>query len=586
MLTLVSAVYFNRKAEETLPVVVYLLMILIYMAGIAGVIAHVLELIVLYLVVGSGFFTGLIIWHQKQGLRDMLSLCAAKLRSPAPWIFVFLSVLFIFATLHLRVTNWDDMNYWAIFPKNIAAINGVPTGDRESTFFRDYIPIIQYLYYPAFKLIGHFSEPAMFAVDYILIYLSLLPLFCRYEKQSPAAYLSSVVLGIILPFILSFQMLHCLGVDIIMTFLFGACIIWVLEEERNLFSLLRIIIATTVLTLSKTTGCFFAAVIIVLFIVTREKKSVRFFLETAGLIASNVIFYLSWRIFCRIKGNSTYLSDNLSNNLKGAGIRFPAYTRDTVQSFVRALFSLHLNDGKFGLSAMAMLGVFLIIFVWYHRRPLADRRELYAFFVLCGGLIVYLCLVLYTYLFVFEEWEAASLSSADRYLTTYFGALFYFALYLFVRLPFGTVLVYPVVTAAFLVTLNYPYMAKTLIPAGFQNEYGDEVSRMDAIDRELQSVLTPEMQYGAHILFVDAVDDMERAKMIPYCAVPYVVRITNPAEMGDLTIRAVMDAAEDFGAAYIVFLDSVEELMQEELPAYETDVLYLYEDIKEMIRGG
>ena len=33
MLTLVSAVYFNRKAEETLPVVVYLLMILIYMAS-------------------------------------------------------------------------------------------------------------------------------------------------------------------------------------------------------------------------------------------------------------------------------------------------------------------------------------------------------------------------------------------------------------------------------------------------------------------------------------------------------------------------------------------------------------------------
>ena len=323
MLTLTCASFFNRKAEESLPVSVCLFMILLYLAGIAGVIAHVLELIALYVICGSLFFILLSVILKKQRIKEVLSSCFCLLRSPGIMFYLLLTAFFSVAVLHMRVTNWDDLHYWAIFPKNMAMINGVPSGDMECTFYRDYFPVVQYLYYPVFRLTGGFSEPAMFAVNYALIFLFLLPLFTKRDGQSVPVYVASLLSGTVLPFACTFQMLHCLGVDSIMTFLFGVLIIYVFDEKRDLFYFLRILILTTTLTLMKTTAVIFSSVVIALFFVKNLKRTKRFFLSLLGLLFSNGLFYMSWKVFCRIKGNTTYLSDNLSRSLGKGGIVFP-----------------------------------------------------------------------------------------------------------------------------------------------------------------------------------------------------------------------------------------------------------------------
>ncbi len=576
MLTLTSAAFFKRKAEETLPVVVFLLMILIYIAGILGVISHVLELILLYVVSGTVFFLLLTHFLRKQTVRQILSSCISLLRSPGIWIFVFLVIFFSICTLHMRVTNWDDLHYWAIFSKNMAYIDGVPTGDMSSSLYRDYFPIVQYLYYPVFRIIGGYRESAMFAVDFFLIYLALLPLLIRREGQSLLSFGTSVLLVFALPFICSFQMLHCLGVDIIMTFLFGSGIIWIFDERADLFYVLRITILSTALTLTKTTALIFSAILIGLFFVKRVSKTKRFWFSFILLSASNLLFYFSWKSFCRLKGNTTYLSDNLSSNLDQSGIVFPEYTKETIFSFLKSLFTFHLNGSSLGLSAMFMFAVFLAAFILYFRNSKEKLRDGSALVLLIAGIIGYLLVLIYVYLFVFDPWEATSLSSFDRYITTCFGALLYAAFYFLSRIPLKRCqYLYSCIALILLFTVNYSYIAQTLVPSGFLKTNGEALARQDQIDRELQSVFSPEMHFGDHILYVDDKYDMERSKMIPYCSVPYVVRIIWPDENQPLTEEYILSEAERFQAKYVVFLDRTNDL----LPSsnYQTDHLYRFD---------
>ncbi len=576
MLTLTSAVFFKRKAEETLPVVVFLLMILIYIAGILGVIAHVLELILLYVFSGTVFFLLLGHFLRKIPVRQYLSSCIGLLRSPGIWIFAFLVVFFSICTLHMRVTNWDDLHYWAIFSKNMAYINGVPTGDMSSSLYRDYFPIVQYLYYPVFRILGGYRESAMFAVDYFLIYLALLPLLIRHEGQSLLSWCTSVLLAVALPFICSFQMLHCLGVDIIMTFLFGAGIIWIFDERDDLFYFLRITILSTALTLSKTTALIFSAVLIGLFFVKRVSKTKRFWISFILLSASNLIFYFSWKYFCRLKGNTTYLSDNLSSNLDQSGIVFPEYTKETIYSFLKSLFTFHLNGSGLGLSAMAMLAVFLAAFILYFRNSREKLRDGTALFILIAGMIGYLLVLIYVYLFVFDPWEATSLSSYDRYITTCFGALLYTGFYFLSRIPLMRFqYLYSCIALILLFTVNYSYIAQTLVPSGFRTCYGETLARRDRIDQELQSVLPPDLHYGDHILYVDDKYDMERSKMIPYCSVPYVARIIWPDENQPLTEEYILSEAERFQAKYVIFLERSKDLLPSD--NYQIDHLYRFD---------
>ena len=56
MLSLTSALYFDRDIEETIPVSTYVFMLLLYLAGICGIISHAAQFLLLYLFAGTVFF--------------------------------------------------------------------------------------------------------------------------------------------------------------------------------------------------------------------------------------------------------------------------------------------------------------------------------------------------------------------------------------------------------------------------------------------------------------------------------------------------------------------------------------------------
>ncbi len=589
MLSLTSAVFFDRDMEDTIPVCTYIFMLLLYVAGICGIIAHAVEFLLLYLSVGTIFF---IILSIKKYKKSVIPVVGKKLRTPGIWIFLVLCIISFVLSYHLRVTNWDDLHYWAIFSKDMFVINGVPAGGMNSSLYRDYFPIVQYLYFCVFKLLGNYRESYMFAVNYILLLISMLPFFKKYEKQSLTQYICMVITGTAMPAICSYQMFHCLGVDIIMTFLFGQALIFTYDRRRDVFYYIRFLAVTLVLTMSKTTGLIFAAIAIAVFAVENFKPKIKALLPVVSIAACNLVFYVSWKYFCRIRGNTSYLSNNLNSNVAGGKTMIlPEYTVSTIKEFFRALAVKHLNDSPFGLSALGMALAGTVVFIICIRKSSDRVRRLAEGFVLICGMAGYLAVMIYIYLFVFEKWEADSLSSFDRYIITFFGAILYASVFFaFTRIKKKEAIMVAV-TILLLATINYPYAVKTLVPSEFERNYAGAYGMVDELEAEFAGVFNGDMNFGDYIVFVDCTDDMQRTKTIPYCAVPYVSRVMSFVDRENMDAETILDEAKGSGAKYVVFLESEkkdgiiekEEELFEDGGQIEDDVLYRYDREKDVL---
>ena len=549
MVSLAFGQLYKRKLTETLPAGVYLFMLLSYLLAVTGHVSHIIGLFVLF---------------ETAGLASVIYLCFAKkadIRAPfmdaGNIIFIALLVILWLTSLHMRVTNFDDFHSWAITPKDMYFVDGLPTGSMASTYYRDYFPTVYIMDFFVFKLIGRFSESAMFFVLWALMLVSLAGFLHRRDEDDNLLYICRTAAGIMLPFLVSFQFLHCLGTDILATTVFGSALVYILETgkggEEDAFSYIRIILSVTVLGMLKTTSLMLSMVCIgVYFVRNIEIKKLFSWIHFALLPAVTGVFWYSWKYFCRIKGNTTYLSDNLEKNLSSGHSSLPYYTASTVKAFTAKLFTYGLNDGRAGLSSVIILLFFIISFIIYMRHNDKRKEDGASLAVILLGMAGYLLVMIYIYLFVFEEWEALSLSSYDRYISTYFGAVLFLALHLMLKEKISPAWIAPVVMLMLAATINYGYVARTLIPSGYEREYGGAIAEIDAIQEEFYRSSGGIPEYGESIVIVDDSGDQLRAKVLPYAAVPGVVRLIRPAEDGTMpTEREIADEAAEYNARIV-----------------------------------
>ncbi|MBR1524648.1 MAG: hypothetical protein IJ641_09385 [Lachnospiraceae bacterium] len=553
MVSLLFAEKYNRKLIETVPVGVYLFMLVAYLLGISGHISHIIPLFIIYEAAGFA-----VVFYFTAFMRmDFL----APFKEAGNLIFVLLLVILWILSLHMRVTNFDDFHSWAITPKDMYYVNGLPTGNMASTFYRDYFPLVYIMDFFLFKLAGRYSEGMMFFVLWALMLVSLAEFLHRRSDDGKLRYICRVAAGIMLPFLVSFQFLHCLGLDILATTIFGSVLVYIMEhvrpaagkEPQEGFVYIRIILATTVLSMMKTTSLILAAVCIaVYFVKSIEIKKLSSWVHFALLPFVTGVFWISWKIFCRIRGNTTYLSDNLDRNLSSGHMGFPAYTLSTVREFILKLFTYGLNDSAIGLTSVIILLLFIISYIIHIKINRTGTRDVLSLTVILLGMAGYLLVMIYVYLFVFEEWEALSLSSYDRYIATYFGAMLYEALFLLLAVELKPEWVMPAFMLLLALTINYPFVAETLNPAGYEKQFGATIAEIDAIEQEFMDAAGDFPAFGESILIVDHTSDQLRAKVLPYAAVPGVTRIIRPDENGkEPSEQEIKEMAEEYGARII-----------------------------------
>ena len=168
-----------------------------------------------------------------------------------------------------------------------------------------------------------------------------------------------------------------------------------------------------------------------------------------------------------------------------------------------------------------MITLFIALFII--RKNDESRITKWSYFIIFGGFIPYFSVLLYTYIFVFEEWEALEFSSLDRYLGTYALLLMYVVFYHLTKYKSDLTKLTSLLTILCIVTLNYPVLYNGLNPKVYEVVRKDIIEeRTKAEDEALNRF--PTNREAESVLLIVPKGQSIYSRGLAYAAIPYVTR--------------------------------------------------------------
>jgi len=572
----------NRDIEDTIPPVIFTFLLILYGVAILGKSHHSYQGSLLLVVLVWAFY----IIKNKRILPKIHDI-KNKLITPAFIMFiVVLAVMYVGYSDHF-VLVWDDFHYNATFPKDMYYYGTMPYGTNSATFYKAYLPLMQLFFYWGFQGIGNFSESLMFWYKTVLIYACLLPVMKQINSGSLVKKVSIGILCLLTPFAFMFEMIESLSMDTFMAALCGYALIEIIYfRKKDWFDYAKIILSLTCLTLVKQISPIFTAICLGCWFICelvkilpgkglclakdQDKAAIRKSFITNILamgvgVVSCLAAYLSWNIFCKIRGNTVYLSGKLVDSVSGSGFSFPDYALDTIKNLFKfaGVDSMNLGSNGLSLAGITIIAVIVMVII---TKCNPGKRDLGAgFIVIMLGLLGYLCVLSYTYVFVFEQWEAESLSSLDRYEGTYGVILlmvitYGLALYSY-KADTGVktimkVLKYSPLVLAIVILIELPWsnLFICFMPGEYvknhQSQYADYVEAQEEVDK----IDVHGLQFG-RVLYVTNENNTMYSRASVYDLIPLApVEFLVEAGLSDASDMLV-DTCQGEGAYYVYFAD-------------------------------
>ena len=501
----------NREIEEVLPPFLFTVLIGIYIVSVLGKSHHSLLL---------SYFTYLIIWIiymiQNKRLFPKISEIKEKFKKLPVGFMIYLIVcviLMILFSTHF-VTVWDDFHYNATFPKNMFYYGTMPVGHNSCTHYKDYLPLMQIFFYWGFQSINKFSEPLMFQYKIFLVLSCMLPYFKLININKGIKRVCILIVTVLLPFLCLFEIYFSLSMDTVMALFFAYVLISIFStEQRDWFFYYKIISGLMVLCLIKSISMMFVGFSLFVWLIVeiinyrknrdinKSKESFTYFCVGVFLC---IACFINWKSFCLIHGNSTYLSEKLLGSVNHNHLfSLPDYGVTTIKQFIYSLWNLKTNLGVFGFTIISSFIFVFIILYYLDRKKALRKEEKISFILLIPCLILYIIFLLYTYLFIFDQWEAECLSSLDRYFGTIILVMLYVVIYKFFTANIhNDNLINIIITLVIIVSVNYTSVINYLIPLNYQEEFSEEFITKQEVDHEI-SVFEPTNMKKGKILLVN-----------------------------------------------------------------------------------
>ncbi|MCR5355878.1 MAG: hypothetical protein K6E63_00590 [Lachnospiraceae bacterium] len=579
---ILTADIIDKKVGEVLPAILFFLLLILYGIAILGKAHHSYTATMLLLCALWVFY-----FVKKKRIFPSAAFLKDNLLTAGFITYAAVIILAFIAYSNHFIIVWDDFHYNATFPKDMFYYGTMPTGSHSATFYRSYPPLMQLFFYWGFQGMRSFSDPMMFEYKAFLVYTCLLPVFSYVTgKGSIIRRISAGLAAMLLPYLFMYEMIDSLSMDTFMAALAGYALVHIIfTEKKDLFTVVKIILSLSCLTLVKQIAPVFTVIVLAVWFFTiladhlkckkegRESKPVMRLIPLAAAAVCAAGCYLSWKVFCNIKGNSVYLSGKLSDSISGGRIIFPDYAHDTVQSFIRYIFVSPLSLQKNGLSLFAALILTMLAIIVMVKKEDGRGRILTGMIVTVAGLAGYLLVLCYTYIFVFEQWEAESLSSVDRYFGTYAFILMYVSVIgLCEAFPAdGTEDIngegnadktkamkalrkwgLPVMTLVFLICSPWLNMYNSLIPANY--ERNNEVGRntMREVANETAPVGADKIDVRT-VLVVNNEGNSLYSRGLLYYLVPLVPTEYEVEDSGQDQSEALLSKCSDRSAYYVYF---------------------------------
>lgn len=373
---------------------------------------------------------------------------AGPLRLGPPFFALLLAMgLTMALSGQIQLTVFDDVAHWGLFTRQISGMDQFPTAAQSASTFSDYPPGLQML--TAFL---HLYTPRVTVAAMIdtqmLWYMGLtLPLLADFGWRR-RWWSNLMLVGGEAAFLLVFPAFYTkyhqmsLVVEPVMTLLLGWALLTAWRSPRpGLWDLAAVSGALSLLAISKSTGILYAlaglAAVMVLWAgplrETVRRGSLWPRLMALAAAAAVPAFWLTWQVLCRLKGTSSYFTQDVSAGAFGPANLLEFFTGggqagEVIPHYLQFFCFEPLNRTG-GLSALGALLLFWALVLALRRLVPSQRRALT---VAGAGLTVvflaYAVMLCYSYLYLFDADEAQQLAAYHRYIAPLPIAMLYLAL--------------------------------------------------------------------------------------------------------------------------------------------------------------
>lgn len=448
----------KRRFEEVLPFFLMCSILIIFLSGFLN------QLMIGYIIaftVAAIFPIFIIIQLIK---RKDLSDLRKKIFTPGFCVFLILYTFIYILNVNRGFTIWDEISHWGPMVKETLRIDKFYSAAESAlVVHKDYPPAITLFEAIWCKLSGGYKEAYLYTSLQILSLSLFFPALSKFNWAKNRNTVLKIILLVIV--ILSANIIIRVGeasfyqtiyIDCFLGLLFGHCLFLVVQEKQlTKFGLSRLSAALTVLLLTKQMGLVFFLIVLAALvinqsiihrntfkeIISRKPTKQSTILMISVLICILVVpmlFMFSWNTYLSahdIHGQFS-ISDIKIIELIGiiSGNSGEAYQHIALGNFARSLINDGLVERPITFSYWQLMILSSVVFFLigkYGRRDFEKYQISGLNIVVFLGAIGYAFVMLLLYVFSFSSHEAMKLASHERYLNTYWFAVFALAMMLF-----------------------------------------------------------------------------------------------------------------------------------------------------------
>ena len=324
-------------------------------------------------------------------------------KDPVWWLTVLIVPALYYACCNRRLMSYDEYSHWGLMIKNIVAFDALPRRGAGAAFvLYDYPPMGALFPAMVCRIFGYRDGMAYFGYELLLLTVAYgLVLLC-------------------LTTLFPFSVLRLFSEPMI-ALLFALCLRPVFRREADGMERLADLCAAMALALTKNDGIFFVALALAIRLAAGEKKERRDCLKDGTAAALAYVAYALYRAANGIASNyqpetGGRLADWLSGRLAKPFSDVPGlfvsvfFSRKFPQAGVYSCYAL-------GVSAAVLFAALTLICAWIVLLSVDRKKTARLFGALYAGQVLYLLMLMATYMFFFAEDEAQWLAEFDRYVS-------------------------------------------------------------------------------------------------------------------------------------------------------------------------
>lgn len=411
-----QTIIFKKKIEETIPIAIIEIILIIYLAGIFDNLKIGIKIVEILAIIQ---LICILIIFCKQKEKDAVIEILKRIATPGLVVYSVIFFICIYINKGRIFTDYDEFNHWARIIKNMYIYNTYGTNAESIVVFNEYPPLTAIFQYFFLEIKNIYSEDIIIIAQNILYLSIVIPTTKKINWNKKLINLLIIVpLIIFLPMIFFEDFYLNILVDGILGVMFAYVIISAYQyEENKTFKYLKILSGEIMLCLTKTSGIGLAVIaLIIIFIkiiIDSKKAKIKFkkdIFYIIAIIAIIIVLISAWYM---------KVSDSTKRWTSSKYIENKENINEYAINFINSIiWNQTITDKE--LTVLTTTCVLICINIWILKKSKEKNKQDYKYYSLAIliSIPIYLLVLFITYITVFDRIEVEMLSCFDRYCST------------------------------------------------------------------------------------------------------------------------------------------------------------------------